>query len=162
MLKGFYVYKGEVDNAINILREVAKWCEDTGKNVWRVDELTRYNLMKGLSEDNFYVGKIENDIASSMILQWHDPLFWPEIKPNESGFIHKLCVKREYSGKGISQLMIEAAIEECKKKGIYTLRLDTGWNMKKLCELYENTGFIKVGRKIVRETEYALYEMKIC
>lgn len=128
MIKGFCIYKGEVDDAIITMREVAKWCENTGKNMWRADILTKEILMEGLSEDNFYVGKVGNDIASSMIIQWHDPLFWPEIKQNESGFVHKLCVRRAYSGRGVAKLMIEYAITECKNKGIETLRLDTGWN----------------------------------
>jgi len=161
MLKDFVIYEGEVDNAICIMREVAKWCEVTGKNMWKVDDLTKVKLMKDLSKENFYVGKIGNIVTSSMILQWHDQLFWPEAKHNVSGYIHKLCVKREYSGIGLSKLMIAHAIEECKKKGIYTLRLDTGWNRQKLCAFYESLGFIKVGRKTIAERDYALYEMKI-
>jgi GNAT superfamily N-acetyltransferase len=161
MIKDFIVNKGEVDNAITILREVAKWCEATEKNMWKVDALTKDILMEGLSEDNFYVGKVGKNIVSSMILQWYDPLFWPEIKQNESGFIHKLCVKREYSGLGVSKLMIEHAIEECKSKGVYTLRLDTGWDREKLCYLYESIGFNKIGKRTIGETDYALYEMKV-
>lgn len=161
MMKDFYIVKGEVDQAINIMREVAQWCENTGKNMWKADDLTKDNLMEGLSEDNFYVGKVGEDIASSMILQWYDPLFWPDIKQDESGFIHKLCVKREYSGMGLSIRMVEYAIDECKRKGIYYLRLDTGWNRQKLCQLYERIGFTKVGRKTIGTRDYALYEMKI-
>lgn len=161
MLEDFSIYKGDVEKAVSIMREVAKWCELTGKNMWRVDDLIRENLMKGLTEDNFYVGKVGSSDASSMIIQWYDPLFWPEVRQNESGFIHKLCVKREYSGRGISRLMIDYAVEECRRKGLYTLRLDTGWNRQKLCELYENMGFVKVGRKTIKDMDYALYEMKI-
>lgn len=161
MLTEFFVCKGEVDNAITVLREVAGWCEDTGKNMWRIDTLTKEILMKGLSEDNFYVGKVGNDIVSSMILQWHDPIFWPEIKQNEAGFIHKLCVKSEHSGMGIAKLMIEHAIAECKRKGIRTLRLDTGWDRQKLHALYERIGFRKAGKKTIGEMDYALYEMDI-
>ncbi len=159
MLKDFVFCQGEVDNAISTLREVAKWCEVTGKNMWTVEDLTKEELMQGLTEENFYVGKVGNSVISSMILQWHDQLFWPEIKHDESGFIHKLCVRREYSGLGVSKLMIEQAIEECKKRGIHTIRLDTGWNRLKLHELYESLGFIKVGRKTIAEREYALYKL---
>jgi GNAT superfamily N-acetyltransferase len=159
MIKDFSVYQGDVDNAINVMREVAKWCESTGKNMWKIDDLTKDNLMEGLSEDNFYLGKFGNDIGSSMILQWYDPVFWPLIKPNESGFIHKLCVKRKYSGMGVSKKMVAYAIEECKKKGINHLRLDTGWNRSKLCQLYESMGFINVGRKTIGAMDYALYDL---
>lgn len=157
----FKVILGDIDSAIAVMKEVAKWCEDTGKNMWRMDELSKDSLIKGITMDNFYVGKVGNDKAAAMILQWYDPLFWPQIKKNESGFVHKLCVRRAFSGQGISQMMIAFAMEECKKKGIRYLRLDTGWNRHKLCSLYESLGFVKVGQKTIGEKVYALYQMKI-
>jgi ribosomal protein S18 acetylase RimI-like enzyme len=161
MLKDFAICQGNVDNAINIMKEVAQWCEDTGKNMWKTDELSKDILLKGISEENFYVGRVGNDNAAAMILQWHDPLFWPLIEEDESGFIHKLCVRRIYSGKGLSRMMIDYAIEECKKKRIRYLRLDTGWDRQKLCDLYESLGFIKVGKKTIGVLDYALYELEI-
>lgn len=161
MLENFSVSMGEVDNAVGIMREVAGWCEETGKNMWKLDSLTKDKLMEGLTEDNFYVGRLGDSLASSMILQWYDPVFWPEVRQDESGFIHKLCVRREFSGKGISRAMVQFAVDECKRKGIRWLRLDTGWNKPKLHALYESMGFVKVGRKTTVERDYALYEMKI-
>ena len=55
--------------------------------------------------------------------------------------------------------MVEYAKEECGKKGIRYLRLDTGRNRPKLCNHYEKLGFIKVGEKTVHAKDYALYEM---
>lgn len=160
-MQNFEIIKGDVESAINIMKEVAQWCENTGKNMWKVNELSKDILLKGLKEENFYVGRVENDNAASMILQWYDSIFWPEIGENESGFIHKLCVRRIYSGKGLSKKMIDYAIEDCKKKGVKYLRLDTGWNRNKLCQLYESLGFVKVGKKTINVKDYALYEMKI-
>lgn len=159
MVENFCVFKGEADNAISIMREVAQWCEVSGKNMWRPEALSKDRLMKDLSEENFCVGKFGDDNASSMILQWYDPLFWPEKGKDESGYVHKLCVRRKYSGQGVSHKMIEYAVEECKKKGVHFLRLDTGWNRQRLCELYESMGFIKVGKRTIGGWEYALYEM---
>jgi ribosomal protein S18 acetylase RimI-like enzyme len=110
---------------------------------------------------NFCVGKVGNNNAAAMILQWQDFLFWPQFKADESGFIHKLCVRRNYSGQGLSCKMVAYAIEECKKKDIRYLRLDTGWHRQKLCDLYESLGFVKVGKKTIGDMDYALYEMKI-
>lgn len=157
----FEIRKGDVDSAIHIMKEVAQWCEDTGKNMWKAEELSPEILRIGIEADNFYVGRVGDDNASAMILQWHDPLFWPEIEYGESGFIHKLCVRRIHSGKGLSGKMIDYAMEECRKNGARYLRLDTGWSRKKLRQLYESLGFVKVGKKTVRGKDYALYEMKL-
>ena len=160
-MKNFAIVQGDIDNAIAIIKEVAQWCEDTGKKMWHPDDLSRERLLQGITAENFCVGKVGNDNAAAMILQWYDPLFWPELHEGESGFVHKLCVRRKYSGQGLSQRMIARAIEECKARGIHYLRLDTGWHRPRLCELYESLGFVKVGKKTIGSRDYALYEMKL-
>jgi len=161
MINDFKVVVGDVDASIDVLREVAQWCEDNNMGMWKVAELTKDRLLCGVSEENFCIGRIGGDNTCSMILQWYDPLFWPEAKENKAGYIHKLCVRRKYSGMGLSGKMVEFAVAECKKRGIRYLRLDTGWSRKPLCKLYESFGFRKVGKQIIGEREFALYEMKI-
>jgi hypothetical protein len=41
------------------------------------------------------------------------------------------------------------------------LRLDTGWSRAPLCMLYESLGFRRVGRRILGQREFALYELEI-
>ncbi|MFZ5353506.1 MAG: hypothetical protein ACOZCL_12410 [Bacillota bacterium] len=48
-----------------------------------------------------------------------------------------------------------------QKRGIKYLRLDTGWDNKRLNELYESYGFIKVDKLMLGDCAFALYEMKI-
>ncbi|MBA1336262.1 MAG: hypothetical protein HPY66_2696 [Firmicutes bacterium] len=59
-LSNFKIFSGEADDAISIMREVAQWCEDTGKSMWKLDKLTKDKLMKGLKEENFCIGKIDS------------------------------------------------------------------------------------------------------
>ncbi|HYH03660.1 MAG TPA: GNAT family N-acetyltransferase [Bacillota bacterium] len=155
------VQTGEVDQAVWIMREVAGWCAATDKNMWQLDELTPAALQNGITAQNFCVGWLSGEPAATMILQWTDPVFWPEINADQSGFIHKLCVRRQFAGKGLSRQMVEFAIGECRKRGIHYLRLDTGWQRLKLRNLYEKLGFVCKGRKVVAGKEYALYEMQI-
>ncbi|APC40053.1 GNAT family N-acetyltransferase [Clostridium estertheticum] len=162
MINNFKVLRGDVETAISIMKEVTKWGRSVGLNVWKDEHLTREKLLVGINEDAFYIGKVSADNACCMILQWDDVLFWPKAKENEAGYIHKLCVRREYSGIGLSQKMVEFAIAECRKRNIGYLRLDTGFNKKKLCNLYESLGF-KFVEKILLDNrgEFALFEMKI-
>jgi len=58
--------------------------------------------------------------------------------------------------------MAKFAIEECKKRNIKYLRLDTGWNNKKLCNLYKSLGFEIVDKFLLDNGgAFALFEMKI-
>ena len=58
--------------------------------------------------------------------------------------------------------MVEFAIEECRRSDVHSLRLDTGWSKKKLCNLYESLGFKLIGKILLEDRgEFALFEMKI-
>jgi ribosomal protein S18 acetylase RimI-like enzyme len=61
----------------------------------------------------------------------------------------------------LSAKMVEFAVAECMKRGIRYLRLDTGWSREPLCKLYENLGFKRIGKKILGEREFALYEKEL-
>lgn len=162
MLKrDFRVKTGDVNGAIEIIKEVAQWCIDNKIPMWRMENLTKDILTKGVADNNFCIGQIGNDDATSMILQWCDPIFWPQAPENESGYIHKLCVRRSYAGMKLSEKMVEYAIGECKRRGIRFLRLDTYWGSNKLCQLYENIGFKKINRKEIGSIDYAIYELTI-
>jgi hypothetical protein len=88
--------KGQIDDAISIMREAAQWLIDKGEPLWNIDELTADKLQKTEDEREFIVCYVDREKASSMILQWHDPYFWPNVKKDESGFIHKLSIARKY------------------------------------------------------------------
>jgi len=162
MVNNFKVVKGEVEKSIDVMKEVAGWGRSVGLNVWKDEYLTREKLMVNSSEDEFCLGQVDGDDACCMILQWSDTFFWPKAKENEAGYLHKLCVRREYAGMGLPKKMVEFAIEECKKKNVPYLRLDTGWNNKKLCSLYKSLGFEIVDKFLLEGGGvFALFEMKI-
>lgn len=159
----FTVTTGDVDRAIRIMKEVAAWGRSLGYRVWLDEWLSKEDLLTdGVEEENFCVGTVDGVDACTMILQWVDPEFWPDAPPNEAGYIHKLCVRRDYAGKQLSAKMVEYAKEQCRIRGAKYLRLDTGWDEEKMKEIYTGLGF-----EIVKKLEFkngkamALYELKI-
>ncbi len=159
----FTVTTGEVDKAINIMREVAAWGRSVGYRVWLDEWLTRDELLTAdAKEEDFCIGKVDGIDACTMILQWVDSYFWPDSPYNEAGYIHKVCVRREFAGKNMTRKMVEYAKEQCRERGAKYLRLDTGWNEVKMKGIYTGLGF-----EIVKKIEYtngnamALYELKV-
>lgn len=161
MSNDFTVIKGEVDKVIDTLKEVSAWGRSIGLNVWKDEDLTKEKLLKYAKEEEFCLGKVSGDNACAMILQWKDSLFWPGAKDNEAGYIHKLCVRRQYAGQGLPGKLVGFALEECRKKKINYLRLDTGWTNKKLIEMYEGLGFEIVDKFPLGNGAFALMELKI-
>lgn len=161
MQNNFRVSTGDVEEAVVIIHEASQWLIDQNIPLWKQEELTKENLLASLKPDNFCVGWVGDEAAAAMILQWQDPIFWPDIKENESGFIHKFCGRRKYAGTGVTKKMFNYAIECCKQNGINYLRLDTKAERTKLRQLYEGFGFKPVGNKIIGNSEFILYELKI-
>ena len=147
-----------LDDALRLMEEAAFWLKELGMPLWEIDDFKKENILKLNNEDDFYVC-YENEIPiAAMILKWHDPCFWENIKPFESGFIHKLSVSRKYAGKGYSKQMIKFAENECKRRGIKYLRLDCSADREKLIQLYEAYGFKKVDRRMLGKYDVAFFE----
>ena len=161
MTKSFSITSGDIKSAISIMKEAALWIESKSQALWDTADLKENILLKDLTADNFYVGYLEDEPIVTMILKFYDPEFWDTICPNESGFIHKLSITREYAGKGYVAKMIEHAQMICVQKGITYLRLDCDANRPKLCRVYEKLGFKKVGRKVINNYDTAFYELSL-
>lgn len=162
MSEDFKVVEGNAEAAISIMREVAQWGHSVGFNVWKDEALAKEKLLEHAREEEFCIGQVLGEDACCMILQWEDKLFWPKAKRNEAGYVHKLCVRRKYAGQRLSAKMVEFAIEECRKRNIDYLRLDTRWVNARLCNLYKSLGFEIVDKFLLDEGEaFALFEMKL-
>ncbi len=108
----------DIKNASSIMQEAAKWLIEKGMPLWKIEDLSEEALSNYEKLENIYVGFVNNEPVTAMILKWYDPVFWPDIKENDSGFIHKLSIKRKYAGQGYSKKMIQFAESECKRRGI--------------------------------------------
>lgn len=159
----FNVSNNKMDEAIKIMKEVATRGRSIGYRVWLDEWLTPEELLSDeVLVENFCVGQVDGIDASCMILQWSDSEWWPEAQCNEAGYIHKLCVRREFAGKGIPIEMIEYAKAQCREKGIKYLRLDTGWDEERMKQIYTDLGFDIVEKIVLKNGgEMALYQLTV-
>ena len=158
----YYITTGEVPESISIMREAANWLIDTGRPMWGLDELTSERIKNPPEE--FFVLRYESESAATLTLSFEDSFFWPEIPFGNSGFIHKLAVRRRFAGCGAAKALIEHCAEICKTKNIHTLRLDCDPHRKGLCDFYEKCGFIlrnikTIHTKLLGDIDVAFYEL---
>lgn len=154
------VTQGDTSIALEIMREAASWLIQIGKPLWRLEDLTEEKILTGITKDDVYVGWIANQAAVAMILQWQDPVFWPQAK-DDSGFIHKLSVRRSFAGSDVSRQMVAWASQEVRRCGRKYLRLDCAGDRPKLCAVYESLGFRLVDRRMVGIYDEAFFEMTL-
>ena len=153
----------KMDEAISVMREVAAWGREQGYRVWPDEWLTPEELITPNAQpENFCVGTLGGETACAFILQWSDADYWPNAPKFEAVYLHKFCVRRAFAGMGMTKLVVDAIKEECRRRGVRYIRLDTGLDEKVVRKIY-----LKAGFKIVDIIDYpngrsmALYEMEV-
>lgn len=153
----------KMDEAISVMREVAAWGREQGYRVWPDEWLTPEELITPDAQpENFCIGTLGGETACAFILQWADPDYWPNAPKYEAAYLHKFCVRRAFAGMGMTKLVVDAIKEECRRRGVRYIRLDTGLDEKVVRKIY-----LKAGFKIVDIIDYpngrsmALYEIEV-
>lgn len=154
------ITRGDTAAAADIMREAAAWLRETGRPLWRPEDLTEERILAGVAKEDVCVGRADGEAAAAMILQWSDPVYWPEAG-GDSGFIHKLSVRRRFAGKGLARDMVEWAAREAQRRGKKYLRLDCAADRVKLRAFYESLGFRLVGLRDLGAYRGAFYEREL-
>ncbi|MVX67457.1 GNAT family N-acetyltransferase [Clostridium chromiireducens] len=142
-----------------ILLDAVIWMKKNKlQNQWNEDSIKWNYLSKYYQVSDFYINYQNGVPAACIAITDLDLKYWSEIPQGKSLYIHKLAVKREFAGKGISKELIDFAKKLSLKNSINSLRLDCNLQRNELRMLYENEGFIYAGRKNSESNyEMALY-----
>lgn len=146
-----------------ILLDAVNWMKKNQLcNQWNENSIKWNSLSKDYKISDFYI-KYRNEVpAACVALTDLDLKYWPEIPQGRSLYLHKLTVRREFAGKGISNELINFAKNLSLERGINSLRLDCNLQRDKLMKLYEKEGFKYVGKKNLENAyDMALYVWQI-
>lgn len=123
-----------------ILEEAAAWLRDSGDELWRPEDLVRDEIASDVSAGLYRKAVAGDEIAGCYRFQTEDPEYWDDVPHDDSGFIHRVAVKRQFAGFGLAAAMIDAAKKEARVLGKRYLRLDCA-DRPKLRAVYERQGF---------------------
>jgi GNAT superfamily N-acetyltransferase len=152
----------ELDQFASILLEGALWLLNEGKEMWSADQISTESLLSHNSFNDMYMGFVNKEAAAVMILQEEDAMMWPDDRPNESLYLHKLCIYRKFAKSGVSADMIEWAKLHAENLHKRYLKLDCAADRPRLCEYYMKQGFQKVKEELVLgkyPTSFYKYEL---
>ncbi|WP_080238473.1 GNAT family N-acetyltransferase [Spirosoma rigui] len=144
------------DDFLHILHEVGQWLVDSGREMWEIRTLTLDNLVDEYTEDNCYVLYASAPDgaavpAATFILQWEDPLYYPDVPPNTVGIIHKVAIRRAFAGQHLFQTILDFCQAECLKRGIHEIQLETDATRPALMQFYERHGFEPTYQRTIHE-----------
>ncbi len=154
----------DIDAVAEILGEVARWLEEQGMAMWHQDELQPNRIVADVDSAQFFLAECDGVPAATIRFQLEDRLFWPDVPQNDSAFIHRLAVRRRFSGGEVSSALILWAIARTHALGRRYLRLDCEASRTRLRAIYERLGFRfhsnkQVGPYFVARYEYDVMEI---
>ena len=130
-----------------IVREVAQWLTDDGQELWAVDTLIADNLIDEHTRGNCYVLYVGDIPAATFILQGQSLIYFPDVLPNTAGIIHKLAIRRAFAGRNLFQFILDFCKDDCLKRGIHEILLETDATRPALMRFYERNGFTPTYQK---------------
>jgi GNAT superfamily N-acetyltransferase len=144
-----------------MLVEAARWVDALGEVMWETGELTPERIAREVAEGQFFLATVDDEPAGAIRFQLEDALFWPDLAPDGSAFVHRLVVRRRFKGQGVSTALLRWAVAHARALGRSHLRLDCDESRPKLRALYEGFGFRfhsfrQVGPYHVARYHYAL------
>ena len=145
----------------DMLHEAARWVDALGVVMWEANELVDERIASEVAGGQFVIAEIGGTAAGALRFQTEDRLFWPDIRQEDSAFVHRLVVRRAFKGRGVSTALLQWAADRASALGKRYLRLDCDESRPKLRMLYERFGFRvhsfrQVGPYYVARYEYAL------
>jgi len=147
----------DIDTVIGILDEAAAWIiEQKIPSVWKPREFSRETFLEQISRAEVHVGLVDGKPAGTITLQWNDPVFWGEQKP-DSGYVHKLAVRPAYTGQMLGLEMLKWAEATARAAGKRFLRLNCLAADRKIRD-YEQAGFLSKGDVVRPKAVATLYE----
>jgi GNAT superfamily N-acetyltransferase len=124
-----------------ILKEAASWLRATGRPMWRDDELNPDRIHEDVQNGLLYLALYDDEPAGTIKFQLEDPRFWPDCPAPDAAYIHRVTVKREFAGRGVSTAMLQWAVDHAAALGRSYLRLDCEADRQRLRAIYERFGF---------------------
>lgn len=117
-----------------------------------------------LSRDALLIMRSEGKIIAAISIDDDDAVnnleYWtPELQPG--GELSRLAVSPECQGKGIAKKMINAGLEELRKRGFKSLHFLVNRNNLKACKCYAAYPFNKVGECELYDQPMLCYEMEL-
>jgi GNAT superfamily N-acetyltransferase len=151
----------DLDIVASIMEEAAAWLEEMRWPLWKDDELDRGKMLADIQAGRIFIGVCDDDAGGTIRYQREDKLFWPDVPMGEAAYVHRVAVRRKYSGGDLSRAPVNWAAERAKTEGRKFLRLDFESDRQKLKAVYERFGFEYHSDRQVGPYHVARYQMHL-
>lgn len=153
------ICENELDLFLNILREIAIWLRDSGKDMWSLAGLEREPFLKDNAGAEMYICRDHGEPVGAFMLKDENRFWWPEVTGDDTFFLKKFGVSEKYRGSGVSAQMINGIKAIAKERNKKFIRIEIYADRAYLAKFYMENGFKYVRNRIMPDgVEIAFYE----
>lgn len=152
----------EINSILQMLKDAAQWLKSENIDYWthwlEPNDADIRQVSEDIKNEKFYLVKNGDGVIVGMFkLQYADKLLW-EDDSVKAGYIHLFTISRTYKNEGLGYKTLDMVKAMLINENIFCLRLDCGYDNKKLCKYYEEYGFKLIAVKKIHEDFISLYE----
>lgn len=150
----------DIADLSTVLSETVKWLNQENISQWSLDDVSSEKLLVVYGNDEIFVGYHVDQPVCAVVIQHKDDIFWQGTNHENSLYLHKLAVTKEFRGSGLAVTLVEMVCQRASELGKHNVRLDCRTNPQKLCEFYSQPrlGFQHQGNIVVRNNSHSLYQ----
>lgn len=146
---------------LNLWQGSARWLLNKGIKQWDPEEFTLEHVFAFMNNGSHVYVAVVNDIpVGTYVITWSDPVIWKELDNNESGYIHRFAVNREFPGNHIGKYLLETAEQQIRAMGKTYIRLDCMADNSRLNQYYRDNGYEFIRRNDWDRWSANLYQKK--
>ena len=145
----------DIDEIMVAVEDARALLKEEGNGQWQFGYPNRDDFLNDINNNDLYVvlsddGEIASVCAITGYEEAYMHLYEGKWLTNYDYLVmHRVAVKKKYRGQGFGKALFEVFIEEGKKRGIKSLRIDTHKNNSLLIHLFDLYGFIYCGKAIL-------------
>lgn len=109
----------------------------------------------------FMIERPSESPFGTFLLTWETDSYWTGQAAHESGYLHRLTVRRRMAGQRVTEQVVAWVVQQVRAANRGFVRLDCLAGAHRLRRYYESFGFRYVANATVREFDLALYEMDL-
>jgi ribosomal protein S18 acetylase RimI-like enzyme len=150
----------DLDTAMSMLEEAARWMARRGIEGWTPNSFSRMRIADLIESGEMYLAVLDGRPVGTFTLQWSDGETWGDV-PDDAGYVHGLAITRNFAGTGLGRELLRRAEQMVSRAKREYLRLDCVADNEALNAYYRRAGFVYRGRAVVSGLAVSLYEKRV-
>lgn len=138
--------------------DAAEWLQEKGIDQWHPSRFSLEGAVAAIRDSEVYLAESGHEAVGTFLIAWSDSAIWGERDNAESGYIHRLAVRRDCKGMGLGLKLLRHAEREIARRGRRLVRLDCMADNERLNRYYRDAGYTHVGRLDADGWSANLYE----